>query len=164
MTVIEINAGVIALRSHFQIPPDDSRLRVINEDGSAYVAAMARSNQSIDVLLVDAFDRQGIATAVTERSFLQDARRVLSTRGIFVMNLVADLEMCKRYIEEIRSVFGPVIAVAVDNGGNVVVFAGRALRNRRSLNAATRNAQHIEARLGLHFPTLLQRTHEFQNQ
>jgi spermidine synthase len=34
MTVVEINARVIALRSHFQIPPDDSRLRVINEDGS----------------------------------------------------------------------------------------------------------------------------------
>jgi spermidine synthase len=65
MTVIEIDTGVIALRSHFQIPPDDSRLRVINGDGSAYVAAMAQSNQRTDVLLVDAFDRQGIATAVT---------------------------------------------------------------------------------------------------
>jgi hypothetical protein len=46
----------------------------------------------------------------------------------------------------------------------IVVFAGRALRNQRRLNAATRNAQHIEARLGLHFPTLLQRTREFQTQ
>ena len=166
MTVIEINAGVIALRSHFQIPPDDSRLRVIHGDGSAYVAAMARSNQSTDVLLVDAFDRQGIATAVTERSFLQDARRVLSRHGIFVMNHVAEhWGEYERYIEEIRLVFGgPVIAVPVDNGGNMVVFAGRALRNHRRLTAATRNAQHVEARLGLQFPTLLQQTREFQNQ
>jgi spermidine synthase len=165
MTVVEINADVIALRSHFQIPPDDSRLRVIHGDGSAYVAAMAHSNQSTDVLLVDAFDRQGIATEVTERSFLQDARRVLSRHGIFVMNLVADHEAYQRHIEEIRLVFGgPVIAVPVDNGGNMVVFAGRALRNRRRLIAATRNAQPIEVRLGLHFPTLLQRPREFQNQ
>jgi spermidine synthase len=165
ITVIEINPRVIALRSHFQIPPDDSRLRVINEDGSAYLAAMARSNQTTDVLLVDAFDRQGIATAVTERSFLLDARRVLSTRGIFVMNLVADLEVCNRHIEHIRSVLGgPVIAVAIASSGNMVVFAGRALRNRRRLTAAVRNARHIEARLGLHFPTLLQRTREFQKQ
>src|ERR1017187_7630822 len=164
MTVVEINADVIAFRSHFQIPPDDSRLRVIHGDGSAYVAAMARSNQSTDVLLVDAFDRQGIATAVTKRSFLQDAHRVLSRHGIFVMNLVADHEAYQRYIEEIRLIFGgPVIAVPVDNGGNMVVFAGRALRNRRRLTAATRNAQHVEARLGLQFPTLLQRTREFQN-
>lgn len=165
MTVIEIDAGVIALRSHFQIPPDDSRLRVIHGEGSAYVAAMASSNQGTDVLLVDAFDHQGIATAVTERAFLQNARRVLSAGGIFVMNIIADHEMCKRYIEEIRSVFGdPIIAVTIDHGGNVVVFAGHALRNRRRLDAATRNAQHIEARLGLHFPTVLQRVREFENQ
>ncbi len=165
MTVIEIDTGVIALRSHFQIPPDDSRLRVINGDGSAYVAAMAQSNQRTDVLLVDAFDRQGIATAVTKRAFLQDARRVLSRRGILVMNLVASLADCKRYIDSIRSVFGgPVIAVKVDEGSNVVVFAGRPLLNRRRLVAATYNAQHIEGRLGLSFPTLLRLTRELQYQ
>jgi spermidine synthase len=164
MTVIEINAGVIALRSHFQIPPDDSRLRVIHEEGSAYLAAMARSNQCADVLLVDAFDRQGIATGVMDRSFLQDALRVLSRRGIFVVNLVADLYVCHCYIEQIRSIFGgPVIAVTVDDGSNMVVFAGRALRNRRCLHAAIRNARLIEARLGLHFPTLLRRTREYHN-
>lgn len=165
MTVIEIDTGVIALRPHFQIPPDDSRLRVINGDGSAYVAAMAQSNQRADVLLVDAFDRQGIAPAVTERKFLQDARRVLSRRGIFVMNLVDSLAVCKRYIETIRSVFGaPVIAVNVDNGANVVVFAGRPLLNRRSLVAAPHHAQHIEGRLGLSFPTLVRLTRELQYQ
>lgn len=164
LTVIEIDAHVIALRSHFQIPPDDARLHVIHGDGSAYVAAMARSNQRADVLLVDAFDRQGIATVVTERAFLQSARRALSTLGIFVMNLVADRELCRRCIEEIRSVFGdPAIAVAVDDGDHWVVFAGLALRNRRRLGAATRNAQHIEARLGLHFPTLLKRAREILN-
>lgn len=164
-TVIEIDQGVIALRPHFQIPPDDSRLRVINDDGSAYVAAMAQSNQRTDVLLVDAFDRQGIATAVTEREFLHDARRVLSRRGIFVMNLVDSLAVCKRYIETIRSVFGgPVIAVNVDNGANVVVFAGLPLLNRRSLVAAPHHAQRIENRLGLSFPTLVRLTRELQYQ
>jgi spermidine synthase len=165
MSVIEIDPGVIALRSHFQIPPDDSRLRVINGDGSAYVGAMAQSNQRTDVLLVDAFDRQGIATVVTERTFLQNARRVLSRRGIFVMNLVANLAACKRHIDTIRSVFGgPVIAVKVDNDSNVVVFAGRPLLNRRNLSAAAHNAQHIEGRLGLSFPTLLRLTRELQYQ
>lgn len=165
ITAIEINPRVIALRSHFQIPPDDSRLRVINEDGSAYLAAMARSNRTTDVLLVDAFDRHGIAAAVTQRSFLLDARRVLSTHGIFVMNLVDEREVCNRHIERIRSVFGgPVIAVTIASSGNMVVFAGCALRNRRRLTAAVRNARRIEARLGLHFPTLLQRAREFQRQ
>ncbi len=165
LTVIEIDSRVIALRSHFQIPPDDSRLRVINGDGSAYVAAMARSNQRTDVLLVDAFDRRGIPTAVTEREFLQNARAVLSRRGIFVMNLVATFAACQRYIDAIRSVFGgPVIAVKVDNDSNVVVFAGRPLLSRRRLVAASHNAQQLEGRLGLSFPTLLRLTRELQYQ
>jgi spermidine synthase len=165
LTVIEIDKGVIALRPHFQIPPDDSRFRVVNGDGSVFVATMVQSNQRTDVLLVDAFDRQGIAPAVTERGFLEDARRVLSKRGIFVMNIVATLAACKRYIDTIRSVFrGPVIAVNVDSGANVVVFAGRPLRSRRSLAAAPLHAQHIEGRLGLSFPTLLQLTRELQYQ
>lgn len=165
MTVVEIDAEVIALRSHFQIPPDDARLRVIHGDGSDYVAMMARSHQRADVLLVDAFDRHGIATAVMARAFLQSACRALSTLGVFVMNLVADREVCGSCTEEIRSVFGdPVIAVPVPDGGNVVVFAGHALRSRRRLNAATRSAQCIEAKLGLRFPTLLQEALEFLNQ
>src|SRR5258708_14586385 len=38
MSVIEIDPGVIAPRSHFQIPPDEFRLLAINGDGPAYVA------------------------------------------------------------------------------------------------------------------------------
>ncbi len=164
-TVIEINANVIALRAHFKIPADDSRLRVIEGDGCAYVAAMARSNQRSDVMLVDAFDKYGIATAVTEPDFLHNARQVLSRSGIFVMNLVADLSACRAYIETIRSVFGePVIAVGVDGGCNIVVFAGRPLLNRRRLIAAPHVAQRIEGRFGLHFPTLLRRTRELHTQ
>jgi hypothetical protein len=90
---------------------------------------------------------------------------VLSKRGIFVMNIVANLAACKHHIDTIRSVFGgPVIAVNVDSGANVVVFAGRPLRNRRSLVAAPLHAQHIEGRLGLSFPTLLPLIRELQYQ
>ena len=81
------------------------------------------------------------------------------------MNLVATLAACKRYIDTIRSVFGgPVIAVKVDNDSNVVVFAGRPLLNRRRLVAATHNAQQLEGRHGLSFPTLLRLTRELQYQ
>ena len=165
LTVVEIDARVIALRSHFQVPPDDTRLAVVNEDGSAYVKSMVSAGKSTDVLLVDAFDRSGIAPSVTERVFLQDARRALSAGGIFVMNILAGHQDCRRYIEDIQSVFGdPVITTPISEGGNVIVFAGNALQRRRRIGGIERTAQQIEARLGLNFPTLLRRTCEFQNQ
>jgi len=165
LTVVEIDPRVIALRSHFQVPPDDSRLVVVSADGSTYVRSLISAGKRTDVLLVDAFDRSGIAAAVTERAFLQDAKRALSAGGIFVMNLFAGFDECMRYIEDIRSVFGePVITTAIADTGNVIVFAGDALRRRRRVVGIQRTAQQIEARFGLHFPTLLRRTCELQNQ
>ena len=165
ITAVEIDAEVIALRSHFHVPPDDSRLRVVNEDGARHVAKMADADQRTDVMLVDAYDQRGIANAVVEYSFLDNARRVLSTRGVFVMNLAEDTDVCAHHIETIRSVFGePVIAIAMEHAGNVVVFAGNALRDRRRLMMASRNSHRIQGRLGLHFPTLLRRTTEYQTQ
>ena len=50
ITAVEIDAEVIALRSHFHVPPDDSRLRVVNEDGARHVAKMADADQRTDVI------------------------------------------------------------------------------------------------------------------
>lgn len=163
LTVVEIDDRVIALRSHFQVPPDDSRLTVVNADGSDYVRLLLAAGKRTDVLLVDAFDQCGIAAAVTEKSFLMDARRVLADGGIFVMNVLAGFEDCRRHIEDIRSVFGePVITTEIADSGNVVVFAGDALRRTRRMIGIRRAAQQIEARLGLKFPTLLRQTCELQ--
>ncbi len=164
ITAVEIDAEVIALRRHFHVPPDGSRLRVVNEDGARHVENMVQAGQRTDVMLVDAYDQRGIAQAVVERSFLENARRVLAPCGVFVMNLAEDADLCDAYIATIRSAFGePVISVAMEHTFNVVVFAGNALRDRRRLLAAIGNSHRIQGRLGLHFPTLLRRTTEYQH-
>jgi spermidine synthase len=165
ITAVEIDAEVIALRTHFHVPPDDSRLRVINEDGARHVATMVNADQHTDVMLVDAYDRRGIAKAMVSHVFLDNARQVLSPRGVFVMNLAEAKDVCDRHIETIQSVFGdPVIEVAMADTGNVVVFAGSALRDHRRLMTASRKSHRIQGRLGLHFPTLLRRATEYQKQ
>ncbi len=163
LTVIEIDPQVIALREQFDIPPDDARLRVVNEDGAVHVTDMARARRHTDVLLVDAFDRHGLAPAVIEPRFLRAAREVLSARGVFVMNLVADPALCVRHVESIHAAFGGAMAVvSVEDGANVVVFAGPCLRDARTLAVAVQRAPRIEGRLGLRFPTLLDLTRQLQ--
>jgi len=164
LTVVEIDADVIALRPNFYIPPDDERLRVVNEDGAIYIEHMVRSVERTDVILVDAYDQYGLAAAVRQRSFLDNARRVLSPHGIFVMNLVAEEADCQRQIALIHSVFGnPTIVIEALWGGNVVVFAGAALHASRRRSLAGRNAARAHQRLGLKFPTLLQRIGEYHD-
>lgn len=156
LTVVEIDPEVIALRTHFHVPLDDERLQVINADGAQYVAQMAAEGRRTDAMLVDAYDRYGVAKAVMERAFLKNAKQALGGHGVFIFNLVASTAESEHHIHLIRSVFGePVIGIATPNDGNLVIFAGNALRNPRRLLLARRNAQRVEGKLGLLFPNLV---------
>ena len=139
VTTVEIDADVIALRSQFFVPPDDERLKVVHADGAEHVAAMGERGERTDAILVDAYDHTGIAKAVVEPSFIENAKKVLGTRGVFVMNLVAELGDCKKHVETIRCVFGdPVLVIAMQCGGNFVVFAGQALCDRKRVALVAR--------------------------
>jgi len=97
---------------------------------------------------------------VVERSFVQNAKQILGTNGVFVMNLVAESADVKRHIETVRQVFGDTVVVAMQRGGNLVIFAGETLHDPRRAKMAMRNAERVEDRLGLFFPTLIQHLNE----
>ncbi|MGB7904215.1 MAG: hypothetical protein WCF43_05945, partial [Steroidobacteraceae bacterium] len=84
VTAVEIDANVIALREHFRIPPDGKDLRVVHGDGARYVADLVDVTQFPDVLLVDAYDRNGISPSIAEYEFLEHSRRILRDTGVFV--------------------------------------------------------------------------------
>ena len=71
ITVVEINEDVIALRDEFCIPKDDGRFRVVHDDGARYVE---RLEEQMDVLLIDAFDADGIALSLANSDFILEPR------------------------------------------------------------------------------------------
>jgi spermidine synthase len=165
ITAVEIDPDVLALRSQFYVPPDDERLSIIQADGAHHIAQMVVRGEQTNAILVDAYDHKGIAKAVVKKSFLENAKRSLSANGVFVMNLVAGPIEAKRIVATIREVFGEsVVVIAIRNGGsNLVVFAGQTLQDPQRVRMAVRNAKRIEERLGLFFPTLIQRLSEIAN-
>ncbi len=162
ITAVEIDPDVLALRSQFFVPADDARLTIIQADGADHIAQMVDRGERASAILVDAYDHQGLAGAVVKRSFLENAKRSLGTNGVFVMNLVAESAEAKRHIATIGQVFGEsVVVIAIRGGGsNLVVFAGQPLHDPQRVRMAMRNAKRIEERLGLFFPTLIQRLNE----
>lgn len=162
ITAIEIDPDVLALRSQFFVPPDDERLRIIQADGADHIAQMVDQGERTNAILVDAYSHKGIATAVVKRSFLENAKRSLCANGVFVMNLVAESADANRHVAIIRQVFGESVVVIPmrEGGSNMVVFAGQTLQDPQRLRMAVRNAKRIEDRLGLFFPTLIQRLNE----
>jgi spermidine synthase len=136
MQVVEIDARVIALRGAFRVPPDDARLRVTEDDGAGFVA---RTDARFDVLMVDAFDAEGMPAALGTQRFYDDCLDVLERDGLLVVNLHAGHPEQPRYVDRIRrSCAGDVLHVDDPEGSNRVVFAAKGGALRRAAGAAAR--------------------------
>jgi len=134
MDAVEINPHVIALRDEFCVPPDDERFRVHEADGAQF---MREVKQPCDVLLLDAFDDQGLPGALCSLRFYKDCFKAMQPGGVLVANFPAGSVGLDKCIERIRRSFAQaVMQVRGDEGDNVIVFAfkpvaGQALSPQR---------------------------------
>lgn len=123
IVVVEIDPRVIALREAFHLPPDDTRLRVVEGDGAQFVAA---TDERFDVLMVDAFEADGMPAAVGTQRFYDDCLDVLAADGLLVVNLHAGDPQHALYVDRIARNFGQrTLRVDDDGGSNSVVFAAK---------------------------------------
>ncbi len=126
LEVVEINPAVIALRDAFHVPPDDDRLRVIEDDGARYVQSDA---EPPSVLLVDGFDRDGVPEQLCSQQFYDDCHDFLADDGILVVNLHANDANHSLYLDRIRESFGSAMFDALDDDlTNSIVFACKGSR------------------------------------
>lgn len=84
ITVLEIDAGVIALRAQFMLPADDERLSVIHCDALTYLQQHALQ---VDAILLDGFDEHGIVQDLNSASFYASCSAALTPTGILVANM-----------------------------------------------------------------------------
>ena len=121
MTVLEINPHVIALRSDFQVPPDDERLTIVAADGAMYLQTQA---MRYDVLLVDGFGPDGQPTALCGQRFYDDCLVALAEGGVLVVNLHYDHPDYPLLFERIRRSFGGnAVEIVTLEKSNSIVFA-----------------------------------------
>ena len=130
LVVVEINPHVIALRDAFQVPADSARFQVVQGDGAAFVRD---TPARFDVLMVDAFDADGMPAELGAQRFYDDAQDVLVPGGLLVVNLHAGHPQCPVYVERIERSFNAaatgnvshVLRVNDRDGSNAVIFASR---------------------------------------
>ncbi|MEP6874359.1 MAG: fused MFS/spermidine synthase [Burkholderiales bacterium] len=123
LTVVEINPHVIALRERFRVPPDDTRFRVVLDDGAHFVAS---THDRFDVLMVDAFDAERMPEVLGTRRFYDDCADVLQPGGLLVVNLHANHPHVPVYLDRMSAAIGGALLRVNDrDGSNAVVFARR---------------------------------------
>lgn len=155
ITVVEISEEVIALREEFCIPKDDERFRVVHADGARYVEQL---DEPMDVLLIDAFDADGIALSLAKSDFYGSAARQLTGNGMLVMNFWGP---CDRYVDNLtqaRAAFGDsLLLVPVSGDVNVLLFAFKQVPPQAITDELEAVARKLQMRLTLDFPRYLRR-------
>jgi spermidine synthase len=155
ITVVEINEDVIAMREEFCVPKDDDRFRVVHDDGARF---LERLEEQIDVLLIDAFDADGIALSLANSDFYSCAARQLTEKGMLVMNFWGP---CERYVDNLaqaRAAFGDsLLLVPVAGDANVLLFAFKQAPPQAITDELEALAQRLQMRLMLDFPRYLRR-------
>lgn len=155
ISVVEINADVIALREQFAIPADDQRFEVIHGDGATL---LSRAPLTPDVILIDAFDEFGVAPSLATSDFYRQASESLTAEGVLVMNLSGQESRYPVHIESIRAAFrGAVRLVPVPADGNVLLFAFKRRWLAKMPDALHERATDLEQDFGLEFPIFLER-------
>ncbi len=149
-TAVEINPTVItACRLWFQLPYDDAKLHVIEDDAGRWVGAPANL-QVADVLSVDLYDHDAAAPVLDSDPFYAACRGVLVHGGLMAVNLFGRDSSFAASAGRIASAFGTdqVWSLRPTREGNTIVIAARGVTvpDRDTLSA---RADNIEARFGL---------------
>src|SRR5262245_27686058 len=148
--VIEVSAEVIAVaRKFFFLPPDDVRLSVELGEGTQYVA---RCKESVDVMLVDAYDGRSLAAAFKVDGFYAAARAALGEGGVLAMNLWSSdwaFDSNLQWIE--RAFYGRCVCLPAERPGNVIVFAFAQTPRRLRWHELNQTAGALEEGLELPF-------------
>ncbi|MEN3373678.1 spermidine synthase-like protein [Dechloromonas sp. ZS-1] len=154
-TAVEISPDVIAFRDLFQLPPDDTRLRILEADGAAY---MQDVEKGFDVVLVDAFDEHGFAPPLANRAFLDSIFSKLSGNGVLVINLAGEKESYAGLIGLAMDAFDEqVIVFSVPEDGNHILLAFRAPYFEPRWRWLHNHAKELRAKFGLDFPAFVQK-------
>jgi len=142
-TVVEISPKIIQVaRNQFYVPENDARFEVIEADGLVY---LAEHHDEADVLLIDAFDSNGIPPDFCSQDFFDQCSATLKSDGIFVINLWGSDKNFDLYLSRIEQSFDDrVLILPTGKPGNIAVFAFRRGVSDLRLNTLRERARALE--------------------
>ena len=154
ISVVEIDAYIIAFRDQFLLPQDDARFKIVHADAGEYVAA---NRNNADIIMLDAFDGSGSAAAEHHVNFYRDLRKNLSANfsstGVAVCNMIGSKANRFGHLQAIYTAFsGNIITLPVEHDGNYLVFAFSNPHFEPRWRWMQTQSRAMQKRYGLNFP------------
>ena len=156
--VVEYRQMVLKIaRSHFSLPIDP-RLKVKIGCGGDYVSTQVKQYEAKhDVIIIDAFDHEGMAIEVSSENFFDNCRQLLTPEGLLVINLWGtNKELFQTVTWNMGRIFNwKIIFLPVKNRGNIIGFAFQDKTPAYTLKQLRQKALHLEQHYHLDFPSYL---------
>ena len=147
MTCVENSSQVIQLARGFFRLPDEPRLTVECRDGFDYLMA---AEPGFDLLLVDAFDQEGMATSIYRQEFFEQGARLLGQDGVMACNLWSGNRLLFKGLQEaLAASFTSLWQLPVPERGNVVAWASHMEQPWQRLPTRGRDLSNLSRRYSL---------------
>jgi len=151
---VELRKGIINIARRFFAMPLDPRLKIKIGDGASYIKqhSQGQSGQH-DLIMVDAFDEEGMADTMQGSVFFAACRDLLTDNGLLVINLWAtNTDLFKQLSWEISLSFdGKVLFLPVRRRGNVIAFAFADGVDKFSMKELRARAKQLDEQYQLEF-------------
>jgi spermidine synthase len=143
-------------RSHFRLA-HDPRLRVLAGEGSTFMRTAREGRPRYDLILVDAFDDEGMAEEVAGLAFFDACHARLTEDGVLAANLWHDDEgRLSQHLEHLATAFERrSLRLPVPGKGNMVALATRRKITWRELRRLNRPAGALGERYQIEYAMFL---------
>jgi spermidine synthase len=159
LKAVEYRQSVVKIaRSHFGLPLDP-RLKIIIDDGGKFVSHRKETyRDKYSLLLVDAFDHDGMAESINNEAFFDACKAMLKKDGILVVNLWGGTNnpVFQRVAAWLGRVFNwKTLFLPVRNRGNIIALAFNDGAPVYSLKDLKTKAEILEQQFQIEFPVFL---------
>ncbi len=154
LTVVEIEADVVAAARHFfKLPEDTRRINIVIADGAQYVRD---NNREFDLILVDGFDEDASPGELDTLLFYRYCRTRLSDDGVLAVNLLGSSAGFADSIARIGEAFdGRALVFPSCESGNAIALAAAGDPIAIDLDDLKDSAMQLKEATGLNLlPTL----------
>ncbi|MBF0620357.1 MAG: spermidine synthase [Magnetococcales bacterium] len=160
--VVEHSQTVISMAHGYFEVPRSPRLGIYADDGLDFLLRNQPPSPACDLIIIDAFDSDGMAQSVYAHKFLNYCSQWLSDSGVLAINLTrTNMRLYSTMLDALKSRFnGFIVTLPCGLSKNVIAFAFRHTPPFRQGQIMFERAASLKQHLKLDFPFFLKKMYK----
>lgn len=148
---IDFSQHIINLaKGYFQLPATSSII-IHNSDGFKFLAGLS-AEHSYDLILIDAFDGNGMSPSIYHSEFFRLCQKSLRQNGLISVNLWSGkVERMEAVKKDLADHFNSIAELPVPQRGNVICLAGKDLNFRNMMERDKAKLVRLSTQFGIDF-------------